>query len=196
MPQPTPNREKLALSRRQFLQGLGLALASGILAACGAAEAQNRWVTATPHQVLESPRPPGSTGTPVPDNPTLNAFLRLSSVLTGIKHLNPILGQVYLQHLQDTGAAIESLLEQALVTDPNQPPPAGIADLEAAGIFSQEQTSKLADQIIEMWYSGQISAGDQTTVVTFVDALAWKALTFTKPPTICGEYGFWALKPE
>lgn len=68
--------------------------------------------------------------------------------------------------------------------------------MAATGIFDEEQTRSLADTIIEYWYTGTYSEDDQSVVVTYVDALAWKTLHFTKPRSICGSPGFWAEKPE
>jgi hypothetical protein len=55
---------------------------------------------------------------------------------------------------------------------------------------------KLADQIITLWYTGVYKVGEEEKVATFVDALAWKVLHFTKPLTICGEFGFWSREPQ
>ena len=69
--------------------------------------------------------------------------------------------------------------------------------MEALGIFQNETTGAVADKITEMWYTGiyQNEAGEDV-VATWVDALAWKTLTFTKAMTVCGTYRFWTEPPE
>jgi hypothetical protein len=134
-------------------------------------------------------------GTPAPEG--LEAFLALSSVLTGYDQLDPELGAIYLRSLQDNpefGGGLEALYEQAGVAAGGQPD--GIEALEQAGVFEQEQSRALADKIITLWYTGIYDQGEEQAVATFVDALAWKSITFTKPPTICGSYGFWAERPR
>ena len=191
------------ITRRQFLQGSWLLFASGVLAACVPDRAENEigfqttpWKTATPARVLSSPMPAGTdaSSTEAPEN--LAAFLALSSVLTGIEELDPQLGQVFLQHLQghpEFGSHLSNLFEQSGIQSGN--PPADIESLSATGIFGQEGSRSLADRIIEIWYSGMIEENGEQVVVTFVDALAWKAIRYTKPLTICGYFGFWAERP-
>ena len=72
-------------------------------------------------------------------------------------------------------------------------PPTTVSALEAAGLFTQAAPRSLADRIIELWYTGiYTNAEGEERVATFVDALAWQTLAFTKPMTICGYPGFWS----
>jgi hypothetical protein len=111
-----------------------------------------------------------------------------------VDNLSPELGRIYLQSLQasdEFAVSVSDLYEQAgFGTDT---PPTTITALEAAGMFSQETTRPLADSIIELWYTGIYTNEEgEETVATFVDALAWQTLAFTKPMTICGYPGFWS----
>jgi hypothetical protein len=190
---------KPVLSRRGFLKGAGLLLGGSFLAACGARQedgwqAGDYWRTPTPADIQTGLQPPG-TLTPEPEG--LGAFLVLSSTLTGFDQLDPQLGSVYLTSLQgnpEFSGGLADLYEQAGLTAASEPP--SLESLESAGIFAAEGTRSLADRIIELWYTGIYSQGEEQAVATFVDALAWKAITFTKPPTICGAYGFWAERPK
>jgi hypothetical protein len=197
-PIPRQPDKHLVLSRREFLRGAGLLLASGLLAACGteqepAWQAGDFWRTPTPADLLVGP-----VETETADAPEgLDSFLALSTVLTGFENLDPALGQVYLGSLQEDpelGGGLPGLYEQAGVLSGS--PPDSIAALESAGIFDQESTRSLADRIIELWYTGIYTQGEEQVVATFVDSLAWKSLTFTKPPTICGSFGFWSARPR
>ena len=205
-----PEEKSLArLSRRDFLRGLTLFVAGSALSACGAPPSElqtepSAWNTATPPRVLQSPQPPATVEatattptTPAPGALGLEAFLALSAVLTGVENLNPVLGQVYLQALQtstDFDTTPAELYEQAGFTGAT--PPDSADALSDRGIFDQESTRNLADKIIEYWYTGICdTSGGEQAVATFVDALAWKTLNFTKPPTICGSPGFWEKPP-
>ena len=195
---------KNKLSRREFLHGGTAVLLSATLAACGANRtAQTEgWETATPANILASPQPPAdATAEPTTALPAnslrLEQFLLLSAILTGFNNLDPQLGRVYLQSLASSSEFEVSLPELYAEAGLDEGATAvALTDLEAAGIFEQEGTQKLADKIIELWYTGTYTnAEGETAVATYVDALAWKSLDFTKPPTICGEPYFWAHQP-
>ena len=186
------------ISRRTFLCSLAATATSALLSACGPPRSTDQSAVAfgrqaTPQVVLPSPVP----ATPPPASDTdapLTAFLTLSAVLTGVSNLNPALGRLYLQSLQasdEFAVTVADLYVQAGLRSAT--PPRTVADLEAAGLFTQEATRRLADKIIELWYTGiYTNAEGEETVATFVDALAWQTLAFTKPTTICGYPGFWS----
>ena len=76
-------------------------------------------------------------------------------------------------------------------------PPSTVAELEATGFFENPATQEPADKILEMWYTGIYdSAEGEQEVATYVDALVWQAIAFTKPLTVCGMPGFWAQPPQ
>nr|AGC71485.1 hypothetical protein [uncultured bacterium A1Q1_fos_1880] len=186
------------LSRRTFLYSLATALSGALLAACGPPRSNNRanvafGPQATPPAALPSPVPATPPTAPTDELP-LAQFLALSAVLTGVPTLNPELGRIYLQSLQaspDFTVTVPELYDQAGFRA-DAPPPT-IAMLESTGLFTQEATRTLADRIIELWYTGvYTNAQGEATVATYVDALAWQTLAFTKPTTICGYPGFWS----
>lgn len=197
------------VSRRAFLGGLLATGGVGLLAACAPGRVPDQpfagpYNTATPSQILASPRAPQETpeapeGTPQAEGDlTLQQFLMLSAVLTGVDNLSPDEARVYLQALQASDefeVSLGELYQQAGFDEGT--PPAAIEDLEAQGIFESEATTTLADTIIEYWYTGiyTTSEGEQA-VATYVDALAWKALAFTKPNSICASPGYWEHRPE
>ena len=200
---------KTRLTRRAFLRGALATAGGGILAACapGREPAQpfvGEYNTATPARVLASPRAAATAvggaadGTPTPDGRLLEQFLMLSAVLTGVENLDPVVGRVYLQSLQAGGefeVTLGELYEQAGFADGAAP--STIEALQENGIFDSDATSALADKIIELWYTGVYTTPEgEQMVATYVDALAWKVLSFTKPNTICGSPGFWEARPE
>jgi hypothetical protein len=156
--------------------------------------------TATRARVLASPEARPAEGTPQPGLPGategLEQFLLLSSALTGVPNLDPVVGSVYLQALQqgDFDASLDELYEMASL-DPQADQ--DISDLEQAGLFDEESTTTLADTIIRYWYTGVYDTADgQQAVATYVDALHWKALPWTKPNSICASFGFWEERPR
>jgi hypothetical protein len=141
---------------------------------------------------------PTSIAKTPPDDPELPAFLALSSLLTGVDSLDPNLGAVYLQNLRAASASsatVADLLKQA--QGGNAALPATLEQLQSSGIFENKATRALADQITQQWYTGIIETPQgQQVVATFIDALAWRTLTFTKPATLCAAFGFWSEPPE
>lgn len=183
------------ISRRAFLRGL-TTLAGAFVTACGPPRSTEQPMLAygpqaTPPIILPSPAP--ETDPQAEDLP-LAEFLALSSVLTGVDNLSPALGRIYLQSIQTSdefAVNVTDLYAQAGFQSDD--PPTTVAAVEAAGLFDQEESRRLADKIIELWYTGiYTNAEGEETVATFVDALAWQTLAFTKPMTICGYPGFWS----
>lgn len=206
MSKPDKRTESFLYTRRQLLRGAAAAGVTAALAGCGMA------TTAAPEPpiapfppwqpVLPSPQPfdasVAAVETSVPGSLPLEAFLALSALLTGIDELNPQIGQVYLQSLAASDQFEVSLAElytQAGFTATSAP--AGVEELAARGLFEQEGTRSLADKIVEYWYSGVYDTAEgEQAVATFADALVWRAVRYTKPLTLCGAPGFWAVPPE
>jgi hypothetical protein len=70
----------------------------------------------------------------------------------------------------------------------------GYSDLDAhlgAAYLNIAGASPSDREILTLWYTGVNS----TTTVTWLDALAWRACAFTKPPSQCAAPGSWHLKP-
>jgi hypothetical protein len=195
---PSDAQFAAACSRRALLTGSAI-LAAGTLVGC-AGMPTPAWQAAQPQPILPSPTSPQLAtpqATPPPGGLGLNEFLALSSVLTGFDDLNPTLGRVYLgaaQARQDPAATLRDLYERAGFASAS--PPTTTDDLAAAGIFADKPLGTLADTIARYWYSGMIGEGDHQVVVTYVDALGWRSLSYGKPATICGPYsGFWRDRP-
>jgi len=191
-------RKLSKISRREFLQTALLLSAGSLLAACsqppeGVKTEATLYVSPTPASVLPSPLSPESQpvdSTPEPEG--LDEFLRLSAILTGVQDLNPVLGQVYLNSLQSAGVNLEPLYAGAEIQSAT---PQTLPALTEGGFFNQEETGSTADRIITMWYTGIYEQDGESRVATFVDALMWKAIAYTKPLTICSSFGFWADEP-
>lgn len=186
------------LTRRAFLRA-GSNLATGlILAACVAPREQlTVGEMARPLELSNLPGPAPVTPVAVSEVPALAQFLTLSTVLTGYDNLDPALGKVYLDSIDQSGDFEMTVDELAQAVGlPSDAPPT-TADLEAAGLFDDPAARSLADAILNMWYTGIYTTADgEQAVATYVGALVWRAITFTKPLTVCGSPGFWAQPPQ
>ncbi|MFW5941883.1 MAG: sugar dehydrogenase complex small subunit [Chloroflexota bacterium] len=205
-----PDNPPAPLTRRAFLRG-GLAAAAGaLLAACGVQTGADvrplsrDYHTATPRTILQSPQARPGEGTPEPGTPEpdtegqlgLDQFLALSAVLTGVANLDPTVGRVYLNALRagDFQLTPADLYQQAGFGPDTTPT---LDQVEEAGLFADEDATSLADTIIRYWYTGVYDTPEgEQAVATFVDALAWKALPWTKPNSICASPGFWEQRPN
>lgn len=191
---------KYVLTRRRFLR-TALVSGAGLLAACVADEVAQEppeYRTPTPFRVLASPQAPTQgTAEPVAEGMiSLEEFMHFSSLLTGVENLDPNLGRVYLKALASGEQQGPSLAEvYASASSGSGLMPQDVEVLSGAGFFEQEGYGSMADQIINMWYSGVATIDGEEQVVTFVDALAWKVLHFTKPLTTCAQFGFWSEEP-
>lgn len=191
------------LSRRTLLlRGLSLAASGVFLAACGPPRGESAALArqlafgpqATPQTILPSPMP-AATGTPatVEGTLTLDEFLLLSTLLTGVPNLDAELGQLYLQTLNAThgAAALATLYTETGLRAPT--PTANVTVPASIDSLAQSTLAPLAATVTKLWYSGiYTDETGEATVATFADALAWKTLTFTKPTTLCGIPGFWS----
>ena len=149
------------ITRRTFLRGALATAGATILAACAPGGTADRplgspYNTATPASVLVSPPAPATgapqpgDGTPQPGAISLEQFLMLSAVLTGMTNLDTVAGNVYLQSLQTSDefdVSLSDLVEQAGFDGATAP--SSIEELEANGVFADEATTALADRIIE-----------------------------------------------
>lgn len=195
------NHARFILTRRQFLvAALGVAAAE-LLAGCRPSQGvDGGMTTAVPLRVLESPVPVATAEpTPMADGGelALEEFLALSAVLTGFTELDPVVGRVYLQSLQQSAEfdlSLPELYEAAGFR--SAAPPNNVTSLEDNDFFAAEANRALADAIIEQWYTGVYQQDGEAVVATFVDSLTWKAINFTKPLTICDPPGRWAERPD
>lgn len=206
-PGQTPGQEegRQGCTRRHLLVGMAASGALALLAGCGVAS------TAPPppdiaafptlRPALPSPQPlsgsQAAAATPRPGGLELASFLALSSLLTGIDDLNPQIGAVYLESLEGSDQFALSLADlhaQMGFGEASAPP--SLEEAAGRGVFDAEASRTLADKVIEYWYSGVYETADGgQAVATFADALVWRAVGYTKPLTLCGAPGFWALVP-
>ena len=72
----------------------------------------------------------------------------------------------------------------------------GLAGKSAAQLRAASLRPALRDTVefaLQLWVSGMVGT---TQVIAYTDAPIWSALSFTKPPGVCGgAFGYWADRP-
>jgi hypothetical protein len=187
------------ISRRVFLRSVSVIAAGTFIAACRVGRENRPVVDRVDPSISEVKVPASDAAAGVQElPPELSDFLSLSMLLTGVDNLDPAVGTLYLQSLESNPeftVSVAELIEQAKAGQSALP--TTMEALEASQIFEGEGTRTLADKIIEYWYTGVYDTPEgEQALATYMDALAWKTLTFTKPMTVCGTYRFWTEPPE
>lgn len=128
---------------------------------------------------------------------TLNNFLTLSSLLTGVENLDPDVGKVYFETLQANAASrkeLADLLRRSGMGSAN--PAKTLNQLAATGVFQNKALRTVADTITEYWFTGTYDSQGGPRVAAWTGALAWTT-TYTKAMGLCGgPTGYWAAKPR
>jgi hypothetical protein len=54
----------------------------------------------------------------------------------------------------------------------------------------------VAKALAAAWYTGTVGVGASSRLVSYDDAMAWKAVDYEAVPGMCaGEFGFWSEPP-
>jgi Membrane bound FAD containing D-sorbitol dehydrogenase len=165
-----PDDARGALSRKGFLRASALAIGGLALAGCDLGGDH-----AAPEQ-------------------TLDGFIELSRVVSGVDELPEEIAPDYLAALE--GAALpmspSTLVRIAGYADGHGP--ATFHELEASSAFTRRGARACADAVTAAWWSGLTPTKDGgTQVVSYLDALVWRALPYAQPPSNClGATGAWA----
>jgi hypothetical protein len=125
------------------------------------------------------------SGARAPSPSQRDAFMALSAALTGYNDLDPSIGAIYLQSLRalpDRAAALDALLQKT-------------ADVQRGAELNDPQLRSIAAEILRDWYTGTYEGSDGLTTATWTQAVAWRACSFTKPPSLCAAPGSWANRP-
>lgn len=114
-------------------------------------------------------------------------FAALSSAVAGYPPADPNLAAEFLAAFPDQAAQLVQLHDIIIGTDESEWQSA----IAAAGL------TPLAEAISTAWYTGMVGEGAGERVVTYLDAFAWYAVAYTKPPTRCDiSFGAWSAPPR
>jgi Membrane bound FAD containing D-sorbitol dehydrogenase len=125
----------------------------------------------------------------------LQGFLELSRIATGVENLPRRLAPKYLRaldaapRLRLTPSRFLQLAGYASGRGPKS-----LRALEQSAAFRTEGGRACVDAVAAAWWSGIVPVpGGGEQVVTFSEALVWRALPFAEPPSVClGATGAWA----
>lgn len=115
------------------------------------------------------------------------AFLDASSLVTGME-------KAKLTGLTDALLAVFQpqapvVLDLAIMARGAQP-----ADLGAA--IKGTPMEPVAKALAAAWYTGTVGSGATATLLSYEDAVAWKAAGYAAVPGLCaGDFGFWSQPP-
>jgi hypothetical protein len=114
-------------------------------------------------------------------------FANLANLIAGFPPADPDITRQIHQAFAAEAADLARLYDLVRDTDP-----AGWdAAIASAGL------TPLAEALSTAWYTGTVGAGDDQRVVTYLDAFAWYAVGYTKPPTRCDiSFGAWSEPPH
>jgi Membrane bound FAD containing D-sorbitol dehydrogenase len=116
----------------------------------------------------------------------LDGFVRLSRIVTGVEHLPGGLAPRYLDALNDAGLPITPAHLVRVAGFSTDGAPSSLAELEHWAAAHHKGTQRTLDAVAAAWWSGMVPiAGGGQRVITYQDALVWKALPYAEPPSIC-----------
>lgn len=164
------------MARRRALHVLGAAMVTGAAGQLLMARAK-----ATPR---------GAAATP-----GAQAFRTVSAILTGKAELQPALALALYEAFVRTTPGVDAALaalQAALTTAPPW------ADGKTAFPDAQKAQQGLAQAILQAWYLGTVGKGKKAVCVTYIDALANRAVAgdLTPPSYSYGPCGSWRTKPS
>lgn len=134
------------------------------------------------------PKPKTKTKTKTAPEQALDSFIKAASDLSGIALSDRALARTYLDALRagfkpgDVAALLAaSQLEPAAFSAAAAKPP----------------LKDIAQRATLLWLTGIGSdAKGAPKILAYTDAAVWQALTFTKPPGLCGgAFGYWSEAP-
>lgn len=124
-----------------------------------------------------------SSADAIPDR-TLRSLAAACEKLTGIANANEALTRQYVTVLIKK---LDKTQWDALL---------GLAGKSTAEMRAASLRPPLRDAVefaLQLWVSGMVGASQ---VIAYTDAPIWSALSFTKPPGVCGgAFGYWADRP-
>jgi hypothetical protein len=124
----------------------------------------------------------------------LAGFISLSRLATGVHDLPRQHAPVYLKALDDAGLKLppSRFLDRAGYTSGHGP--SSLRELTRSSAYRSRGGKECVDAIAAAWWSGIVPThGGGQKVITYLDALVWRAMPFAYPPTEClGATGAWA----
>ena len=116
----------------------------------------------------------------------LDGFIALSELVTGSTHLPVRHARRYLDALDRAGLPLAPSRLVRLAGFADGDGPRTLAALERSDAFGRHGARQAAGAVAAAWWSGMVPVeGGGEHVVTYEDALVWKALPYAEPPSLC-----------
>lgn len=123
----------------------------------------------------------------------VDGFIRLSQLVTGFDQLPKGHAAVYLNALDDAGLKLPPSRLVELGGFADESGPKTLAEFRRSAIYRKPGARASAEAVAAAWWSGMVPTANGDKVVTFFDALAWRAQPWAEPFTEClGAPGAWA----
>jgi hypothetical protein len=116
-------------------------------------------------------------------------FANLANLIAGFPPPDPGITAQIREAFAAEAEEVAQLYELVRTTAPE--------DWEAA--IKAAKLGPLAEALVTAWYTGSVADGDgdDRRVITYLDAFAWYAVGYTKPPTRCDiSFGAWSEPPH
>jgi hypothetical protein len=167
------------LTRGGFLGASAVTLGGIALAGCGSSKRQASHVL-------------GAVKTRA-SRTDVDGFVRLSQLVTGVEKLPREHAAAYLTALDAAGLELPPLRLVQMGGFADGSGAQTLAEFQQSDLYRKPAARKSAEAIASVWWSGMVPTAKGDRVVTFLDALAWRAQPWAEPFTEClGATGAWA----
>jgi hypothetical protein len=123
----------------------------------------------------------------------VDGFVRLSQLVTGVEQLPRDHAAAYLNALDSAGLDLPPSRLLELGGFANGSGPATLAEFQRSALYRKPGVRASVEAVASAWWSGMVPTSNGDKVVTFLDALVWRAQPWAQPPTEClGATGAWA----
>jgi len=204
-----PPKSKHTLSRRRFMQSTalltGLSVGGKPLVESSPVQAQEQVADVTPAPAARAPVAPVQTAPQIPVAPPISVqdFIKLSRLLTGIDRLEPALAEQYLQRCSDN-EQVQPLLKDLVAALPSpQGDRKAMEKVFLDKLLDDGRLFKGAEQIIYLWYVGAFfhpnpsgkgpGSWDYGPPEHYFHGKAWSVIGVQPPMTAHG-YSYWATR--
>jgi len=123
----------------------------------------------------------------------VDGFVRLSQLVAGVEKLPREHAAAYLNALDAAGLELSPLHLVQMGGFADGSGPKTLDELQQSAFYRKPGARKSAEAVASVWWSGMVPTAKGDKVVTFLDALAWRAQPWAEPFTEClGATGAWA----
>jgi hypothetical protein len=129
-----------------------------------------------------------------PPTDELAGFVNLSKLVTGAEQLPLQLAPRYLEALNSAGLPMSPSRFVRLAGFADGRGPATLSALERSRAFERKGAKVTVEAVAAAWWSGMVPNGEGgQRVISYNEALVWRALPYAMPPSVClGAVNAWS----